>query len=182
MNVAVVNSGPGVICPTATASRSWASVSHPSRSTRSARRNASRTEPLPNSTEPIFRKTRKSGQSANATPAAAGAVAAPVKSSGMNAETPACLRSIAQRQRATAMPAGEQDRELVDSQEAGRQRADCDEPEKAGLHRRLAESPKGLDHHGDDHGFDPVEHCQGLRQRAEADVGPGDRADDQGRG
>ena len=59
MNVAVVNTGPGVICPAATASRSWASLSQPRASTRSARKKATSTYPLPNSTLPIFRKTRK---------------------------------------------------------------------------------------------------------------------------
>ena len=43
MNVAVVKTGPGVTWPTAMASSSCASVSQPSRSTRSARRNASST-------------------------------------------------------------------------------------------------------------------------------------------
>jgi hypothetical protein len=43
MKVAVVKTGPGVTWPTATASSSCASVSHPSRCTRSARRNASST-------------------------------------------------------------------------------------------------------------------------------------------
>src|SRR6266850_7221731 len=47
MKVAVVNTGPGVTCPTATASSSCRSVSQPSRSTKSARRNASNTYPLP---------------------------------------------------------------------------------------------------------------------------------------
>ncbi len=43
MKVALVKSGPGVICPTAIASRSCASLSQCQRSTRSARRNASST-------------------------------------------------------------------------------------------------------------------------------------------
>ena len=41
MKVAVVNTGPGVTCPTAIASSSCRSVSQPRRSTKSARRNAS---------------------------------------------------------------------------------------------------------------------------------------------
>lgn len=52
MNVAVVSTGPGATCPTATASRSWAWVSHPKRSTRSAFKKASSTYPLPYNTEP----------------------------------------------------------------------------------------------------------------------------------
>ena len=60
MNVAVVKTGPGVTWPAATASMSCPSVSQCNRSTRSARRNASRTYPLPNSTDPILRKTQNS--------------------------------------------------------------------------------------------------------------------------
>src|SRR5580704_347665 len=60
MKVAVVNTGPGVSCPTATASINCESVSQPRCTTRSARRNASKTYPLPNTTAPIFRKTRNS--------------------------------------------------------------------------------------------------------------------------
>ena len=40
MNVAVVNSGPGVSCPTATASSNWLSLMRPG-STNASRRNAS---------------------------------------------------------------------------------------------------------------------------------------------
>ena len=43
INVAVVKTGPGVICPMATASMSCLSVSHPRRLTKSARRKAKRT-------------------------------------------------------------------------------------------------------------------------------------------
>src|SRR5262249_19608105 len=42
-NVAVVNTGPGVICPTATASISCPSLNQPYRTTRADRRNASST-------------------------------------------------------------------------------------------------------------------------------------------
>src|SRR5208282_1701653 len=58
MNVAVVNSGPGVNCPTATASINCFSVSQWKRSTNSVCRNASKTYPLPNTTDPIFRNDR----------------------------------------------------------------------------------------------------------------------------
>ena len=58
MKVAVVKTGPGVTCPTATASRSCLSVNQCQRSTKSARRNANKTYPLPKSTAPTFRKNR----------------------------------------------------------------------------------------------------------------------------
>jgi hypothetical protein len=58
MNVAVVNTGPGVTCPTATESRSCASVSQPSRCTSSDRKNARSTYPLPYKTEPHAAGTR----------------------------------------------------------------------------------------------------------------------------
>src|SRR5213593_590575 len=63
MNVAVVKTGPGVTCPTATASSSCRSVSQWNRCTRSARRSARSTYPLPNSTLPTLANTPKSGQS-----------------------------------------------------------------------------------------------------------------------
>jgi hypothetical protein len=66
-----------VTWPTATASRSCRSFSQPSRATRSARRNANRTHPLPNGTEPIFTKTNRRGQSPiGVAPAAAAAAIA----------------------------------------------------------------------------------------------------------
>ena len=56
MKVAVVKTGPGVTCPTATAFRSWDSFNHWYFSTKSVRRKARSTCPLPNKTEPTFRK------------------------------------------------------------------------------------------------------------------------------
>src|SRR5208337_1738302 len=77
INVAVVNSGPGVNWPTATASINCFSVSQCRRSTNSVCRNASRTYPLPNTTEPIFRNDRNSRKSptGQAAPTAATAIA-----------------------------------------------------------------------------------------------------------
>src|SRR5580704_15694184 len=58
MKVAVVKTGPGVNCPTATASISCCSVSQWRWLMNSALRNASSTYPLPKTTDPIFRNER----------------------------------------------------------------------------------------------------------------------------
>ena len=84
MNVAVVKTGPGVTCPMATASSSWRSVNQCRRSTRSARRKASSTYPLPNNTAPILRKIKKSGPSAIDTGVATAACAATRPAVGMD--------------------------------------------------------------------------------------------------
>src|SRR6185437_2471869 len=65
MNVAVVNTGPGVTWPTATESSNCCSLSQCSRTTKSARRKASNTYPLPKSTDPILRNVRNSRQNVN---------------------------------------------------------------------------------------------------------------------
>src|ERR1019366_8065032 len=77
INVAVVNSGPGVNWPTATASINCFSVSQCRRSTNSVCRNASKTYPLPNTTDPTFRNDKNSRPSptGNAAPVAATAIA-----------------------------------------------------------------------------------------------------------
>src|SRR5262249_5082409 len=85
MNVAVVKTGPGVICPTATASSNCFSVSKGSRRTKSERRKASSTYPLPNNTDPIFKKVRKSRHKLN------GAVANAAKAASQ-ATTPFTFR------------------------------------------------------------------------------------------
>src|SRR5208282_2477036 len=76
-NVAVVNTGPGVNCPTATASINCFSVSQCRRSTNSVCRNASKTYPLPNTTDPIFRndKNNRTNPTGKAEPTAATAIA-----------------------------------------------------------------------------------------------------------
>jgi hypothetical protein len=58
MKAAVLNTGPGLTCPTATASSNCACVSQCRRATRSAWRKASCTYPLPKMTAPNFRKTK----------------------------------------------------------------------------------------------------------------------------
>src|SRR5271157_321779 len=91
IKVAVVNTGPGVNCPTATASINCFSVSKCSRSTNSVWRNASKTYPLPNTTDPIFRNDKNSRTSLDgkAPPTAVTAIAqATTFGSPTNSESP----------------------------------------------------------------------------------------------
>src|SRR5208337_219198 len=91
INVPVVNTGPGVNCPTATASINCFSVSQCRRSTNSARRNASKTYPLPNTTDPTFRNDKNSRTSLDgkAPPTAVTAIAqATTFGSPTNSESP----------------------------------------------------------------------------------------------
>lgn len=60
IKVAVVNTGPGVNCPMATASNNCSIVNNPYLSINSASKNANNTYPLPYNTAPIFKKIRNS--------------------------------------------------------------------------------------------------------------------------
>ena len=60
---------------------------------------------------------------------------------------------------------------------AGRHGRDRQQGQRPGLDRLAAQSPEGLQDHGDDHRFHAVKDAGKLRQAAETQVGPGDGHD-----
>src|SRR6516162_11859124 len=109
MKVAVVNTGPGVNCPTATASISCFSLSQCRWAMNSVWRKARSTYPLPNTTEPIFRNERNRRHrvtGANATAEVKAATPAPNEpENGRKEETAVVVQFFGDHPIAEAIPA-----------------------------------------------------------------------------
>src|SRR5487761_297142 len=173
MKVAEVNSGPGVIWPTAMASTSLPTVSRPRADTRSWRRKANRTYPLPNTTTPSFKNS-------SATAAVRGrtrwwaAANQPVPSSGITAAAGGRrarrwkLRQTADTAAAPARMTSTSDAGQEEAHRSRRQR-----PQQRAAHRHPAQAPQGVGQYGDDGRAQSVQQTRPHRGSPVVHIGPG---------
>jgi hypothetical protein len=129
---------------------------------------------------PTLRKTAKSpNKLADATAAAAGVAALPSVESIGTATPRSPPRSGTAFGNHRQCASGDQDRDRVDTGEAGDHGAERDRAQHQGLHRGAPEPQESLHDDGNDHWFDSVEKGNDLWQRSEMYVSPCAAEDDQ---